>query len=138
MAANISRSKALSLYRKLLRSARTWPGPPDEKKYILVSIFLPSFLPSSFSSLLFLFLRHSLTHAFSVSVSFLFRMRADLFSEEINSFLIKMLSRKRLVTFVTRAWYFVKRYVCFYSSHETIIGGKMDFFLSHLLIKALL
>ncbi|KAJ7295691.1 hypothetical protein O6H91_07G015800 [Diphasiastrum complanatum] len=29
------RARALGLYRSLLRSARTWPGPPSEKTYIL-------------------------------------------------------------------------------------------------------
>jgi hypothetical protein len=31
------RMRALSLYRSLMRSCRTWPGPPKEKKYIYVS-----------------------------------------------------------------------------------------------------
>ncbi|KAH7373881.1 hypothetical protein KP509_17G078500 [Ceratopteris richardii] len=30
-----TRSRALSLYRKLLRSARSWPGPVEEKNYIM-------------------------------------------------------------------------------------------------------
>lgn len=28
------RMRALSLYRSLMRSCRTWPGPPKEKQYI--------------------------------------------------------------------------------------------------------
>jgi hypothetical protein len=28
------RMRALSLYRALMRSVRTWPGPPNEKQYI--------------------------------------------------------------------------------------------------------
>lgn len=35
MATVASRSRALALYRKLLRSSRIWPGPASEKKYIL-------------------------------------------------------------------------------------------------------
>ncbi|KAG6545351.1 hypothetical protein Mapa_013200 [Marchantia paleacea] len=35
MATPASRSKALALYRKLLRTARAWPGPASEKQYIL-------------------------------------------------------------------------------------------------------
>lgn len=31
------RMRALSLYRSLMRSSRTWPGPPNEKQYIYVS-----------------------------------------------------------------------------------------------------
>jgi hypothetical protein len=38
MATAASRSRALALYRKLLRSSQTWPGPDSEKKYILVSV----------------------------------------------------------------------------------------------------
>ncbi|CAM6090161.1 unnamed protein product [Calypogeia fissa] len=35
MSTAASRSRSLALYRKLLRSSRTWPGPASEKKYIL-------------------------------------------------------------------------------------------------------
>ncbi|KAI5080081.1 hypothetical protein GOP47_0005560 [Adiantum capillus-veneris] len=35
MATQATRSRALSLYRKLIRSSRTWPGPAEEKRYIL-------------------------------------------------------------------------------------------------------
>lgn len=34
MATSASRARAMSLYRALLRSARTWPGPASEKEYI--------------------------------------------------------------------------------------------------------
>jgi hypothetical protein len=34
------RMRALSLYRALMRSVRTWPGPPNEKQYIYVSCML--------------------------------------------------------------------------------------------------
>ncbi len=34
------RLRALSLYRALMRSVRTWPGPPNEKQYIYVSCML--------------------------------------------------------------------------------------------------
>ncbi|CAM6085966.1 unnamed protein product [Calypogeia fissa] len=36
------RSRSLALYRKLLRSSRTWPGPTSEKKYILRSLSMLS------------------------------------------------------------------------------------------------
>ncbi|MCO5562721.1 hypothetical protein L7F22_016352 [Adiantum nelumboides] len=35
MATQATRSRALSLYRKLMRSVRSWPGPAEEKRYIL-------------------------------------------------------------------------------------------------------
>eukprot|EP00250_Pteridium_aquilinum_P033861 c650_g1_i1 orf=250-579(-) len=35
MATNATRSRAIALYRKLMRSARDWPGPAEEKRYIV-------------------------------------------------------------------------------------------------------
>jgi len=43
------RMRALSLYRALMRSVRTWPGPPNEKQYIYVSCMLSLSLSLSLS-----------------------------------------------------------------------------------------
>ncbi|XP_024396161.1 uncharacterized protein [Physcomitrium patens] len=34
------RTRALSLYRSLMRSSRTWPGPPKEKQYIYEEAYI--------------------------------------------------------------------------------------------------
>lgn len=44
-----TRGQALGLYRRILRAARTWPGPQEEVEYIRVShkACLSSISPSS-------------------------------------------------------------------------------------------